>query len=66
MAGWTMTFVIRLTSDDLGRVTGVVEQVRTGLKARVESLDAVGRAIGEMIAPPGTDYVQNAPGAGGS
>jgi hypothetical protein len=53
MAGWTMTFVIRLTSDDLGRVTGVVERVKTGLKTRVEGLDAVGRAIGEMIVSPG-------------
>jgi hypothetical protein len=64
--GSGMTFVVRLTRDKVGRITGVVEQVRTGLKARVEGLDAVGRAIGEMIAPPGTDHVQNAPGAGGS
>jgi len=48
-----MTFVVRLTRDEAGRITGVVEQVKTGLKARVEGLDAVGRAIGEMIAPPG-------------
>jgi hypothetical protein len=66
MVGWTMTFVIRLTSDDLGRVTGVVERVKTGLKTRVEGLDAVGRAIGEMIAPPGADQVRNPPEARGS
>jgi hypothetical protein len=64
--GSGMTFVVRLARDKVGRITGVVEQVRTGLKARVEGLDAVGRAIGEMIAPPGTDQVQNAPGARGS
>jgi hypothetical protein len=46
-----MTFVVRLTRDEVGRITGVVEQVKTGLKARVEGLEAVGRAIGEMIAP---------------
>jgi hypothetical protein len=59
-----MTFVVRLTRDEAGRITGVVEQVKTGLKARVEGLDAVGRAIGEMIAPPGTNQVQSPPEAG--
>ncbi len=61
-----MTFVVRLTRDEVGRITGVIEQVKTGLKVRVESLDAVSRAIGEMIAPQGTDQVQNTPEAGGS
>jgi len=61
-----MTFVVRLTRDEVGRITGVIEQVKTGLKVRVESLDAVSRAIGEMIAPQGTDQVQNPPEAGGS
>jgi hypothetical protein len=61
-----MTFVVRLTRDELGRISVVVEQVKTGLKARVEGLDAVGRAIGEMIAPPGADKVQNPPGTRGS
>jgi hypothetical protein len=58
-----MTFVVRLTRDKVGHVTGVVEQVRTGLKVRVEGLDAVGRAIGEMIAPPAPDQIQDTPGA---
>jgi hypothetical protein len=48
-----MTFVVRPTRDEAGRITGVVERVGTGLKARVEDLDAVGRAIGEMIASRG-------------
>jgi hypothetical protein len=61
-----MTFVVRLTRDEVGRITGVVEQVKTGLKARVEGLDAVGRTIGEMIAPPGTDQILNPPPAEGS
>jgi hypothetical protein len=64
--GSGMTFVVRLTCDKVGRITGVVEQVRTGLKVRVEGLDAVGRAIGELIAPPGPDQIQDIPGARGS
>lgn len=64
--GAGMTFVVRLTRDKVGRISGVVQQVRTGLKARVEGLDAIGRAIGEMIAPRGTDQDQNPPEAGGS
>jgi len=64
--GSMMTFVVRLTRDKVGRITGVVEQVKTGRKARVEGLDAVGRVIGEMIATPGTGQVQNPPEAGGS
>jgi len=47
----SMTFVVRLTRDEFERITGVVEQVKTGMKVRVEGLDAVGRAIGEMILP---------------
>ncbi len=48
-----MTFVVRLTRDKDGRITGVVEQVKTGLRVRVEGLEAVRQAIDEMIAPPG-------------
>jgi hypothetical protein len=63
--GSKMTFIVRLTRDEIGRITGVVEQVKTGLKTRVEGLDAVGPAIGDMIAPPGTDQVPNPAEAGG-
>src|SRR5215470_14088536 len=38
--GSMMTFVVRLTLDKVGRITGVVEKVKTGRKARVESVDA--------------------------
>lgn len=51
--GTMMTFVVRLTRDKDGRITGVVEQVKTGLRVRVEGLEAVRQAIDEMIAPPG-------------
>jgi len=61
-----MTFVVRLTRDEVGRITGVIEQVKTGLKVRVEALDAVGKVIGEMMDPPRIDQGQNPPGAGGS
>ena len=60
-----MTFVVRLTRDRAGRITGVVEQVKTGRKARVEGLDAVGRAIAKMIDSPGAD-LQNPTETGGS
>ena len=46
--GSGMTFVVRLTRDRAGRIAGVVQQVKTGLKARVEGLDALGQVIGEM------------------
>jgi hypothetical protein len=60
-----MTFVVRLTLDKVRRITGVVEKVKTGRKARVDGLDAVSRAIGEMIASPETD-LQKPPETGGS
>jgi hypothetical protein len=58
MAGWTTTFVVRLTYSELGKVTGVVERVRTGLKVRVEGLEAIGQVIEQMIERPGHDDVQ--------
>ena len=63
--GSMMTFVVRLTRDEVGRITGVIEQVKTGRKTRVDDLDAVSRAIGEMIDSPGTD-LQTPPETGGS
>ena len=63
--GSKMTFIVRLTRDEVGSISGVVEQVKTGLKARVEGLDAVDRAIAEMIAAPGADKVRDPPEGGG-
>jgi len=57
--GSKMTFVVRLTRDEFGRITGVVEQVKTGLKVRVEGLNAVGQAIGGMLMSSGTDQGQS-------
>ena len=62
MAAWTMTFIVRLTCGELGCVTGVVEQVKTGLKVRVAGLDTVGEVIGRMIARPENGDVHDSEG----
>jgi len=52
-------FIVRLDRDALGRVTGVIERVRTGEKARVVSLMELGELLatlwerGEVEPPPG-------------
>jgi hypothetical protein len=45
-----MTFVVRLSRDDAGHVSGIVERVRTGEKARFDALDALVEVIGRMVA----------------
>ena len=44
-----MTFVVRLSRDDAGQLTAVVERVRSGEKARVHDLNAIPGAIARMI-----------------
>jgi len=44
------TFIVRLDRDDRGRITGVVERVRTGEKTWVESLGRVGEILAAMLA----------------
>jgi len=58
MAGSTMTFIVRVTRSELGNVTGIVEQVKTGLKARVDRLEAVGQVIERMIERSESDEAQ--------
>ena len=41
-------FIVRLDRDGLGRVTGVVERVRTGEKARVGSLAELGARLAAL------------------
>lgn len=41
--------IIRLDQDPCGRVTGVIERVRTGEKARVEALADVGPVLAAML-----------------
>jgi hypothetical protein len=43
-------FILRLERDRRGRVSGVVERVRTGEKARVEDLARVGSLLAAMLA----------------
>ena len=43
-------FILRLDRDPLGRITGIVERVRTGEKARVDVLADVGPLLVTMLA----------------
>ena len=43
-------FIVRLARDELGRVSGVIERVRTGAKVPVDSLARVGEVLAEMLA----------------
>lgn len=47
--GARVTFVLRLVRDRAGRVSGVLERVRTGEKARVAGLDGVTAALAKML-----------------
>lgn len=40
-----MTFVVRVTVDEAGRMSGIVERVRTGEKERFEGVEAIGSLI---------------------
>ena len=44
-----ITFIVRLSSVD-GRLTGVIERVRTGEKALVDGVENISHVIGRMIA----------------
>jgi len=46
----TSTFILRLTQDAAGGVTGVVERVRTGAKHRFESREALCRLLRDLLA----------------
>jgi hypothetical protein len=50
-----MTFVVRLSRDASGRVSGIVERVRTGEKARFDALDILAEVIGRMVAHDATN-----------
>ena len=61
-----MTFVVCLTRDEARHTTAIVEQVKTGRKVRVAGLEAIGRAIGEMISGSESDEARDTPDTGGS
>jgi hypothetical protein len=44
-----VSFVVRLTRNDAGEVSGVVERVKTGEKVRFDGVDGVCRVIARMI-----------------
>jgi hypothetical protein len=43
-------FIVRLARDPTGRVTGVVERVRTGEKERVVLVEDIGSILNAMLA----------------
>ena len=43
-----LTFIVRLTEAEPGRLTGIVERARTGEKHRFDRLEALGELIVEM------------------
>ena len=45
-----MTFILRLCRDETGRLTGIVERVRTGEKERFHALETLAQIIGRMAA----------------
>jgi hypothetical protein len=55
--GWSVTerethlavFIVRLARDPTGRVTGVVERVRTGEKERFAEVEEIGSILAEML-----------------
>ena len=44
-----MTFIVRVSQNESGRIAGVVERVRTGEKERVDGLAAISGAIARML-----------------
>ncbi|MGH7266945.1 MAG: hypothetical protein ACREMB_19155 [Candidatus Rokuibacteriota bacterium] len=44
-----MTFIVRLSRDEAGRVAGIVERVRTGEKERFEGVAAIATSIARMV-----------------
>ena len=47
--GRRSSFVVRVVEGRGGRVGGVIERVSTGSKEPFETLEAIGRVIGEML-----------------
>ncbi len=47
--GWRMTFIVRVSLDESGRLRGIVEQVKTGRKQQFDSADAICRIIERLV-----------------
>ena len=48
-----MTFIVRVSIDEAGGVTGILERVQTREKKRFEGTEAIGPLIARMLAGPG-------------
>lgn len=44
-----VSFVVRVTLDGRGEVNGVIERVATGAKEAFTGMEAIGRAIAQML-----------------
>jgi hypothetical protein len=43
------TLIVRIRQDDAGRLSGVVERVRTGEKVRFYGLETLNRAVASLL-----------------
>ena len=43
------TLIVRIRQDDAGRLSGVVERVRTGEKVRFHGLETLSRAVASLL-----------------
>jgi len=43
------TLILRIRRDDAGRLSGVVERVRTGRKVQVHGLETFSRAVASLL-----------------
>jgi hypothetical protein len=51
----SVSFIVRVSWDEAGHMTGIVEWVRTGSKERVHNVEAIGQAIARMLSAPEPD-----------
>ena len=47
-----MTLIVRIRQDDAGRLSGVVERVRTGEKVRFIGLETLARTVASLLSSP--------------
>ena len=45
----SITFIVRVSMDEAGRLAGIVEHVRTGRKERFDRLEAIGGVIASLL-----------------
>jgi hypothetical protein len=49
----SMTFIVRVSENEHGQYSGVVEHARTGRKERFEQVEAIGRVIASLLVSAG-------------